>query len=144
MRGLPIPSEETVRRAARRSAPAVRVQVARVDALLADGRAFIAGSAVTVGDFAVYHALWFITARSDRLLHELKLEDDTIVFFTGDNGGQDRFRSGKHPRGFFGPNVNPKTGVEFRGGKGNLFEGGLRIPTSFAGPVKSSPGRSAT
>jgi len=72
MRGLPIPSEETVRRAARRSAPAVRVQVARVDALLADGRAFIAGPAVTVGDFAIYHALWFITARSDRLVHELK------------------------------------------------------------------------
>ena len=62
------------------------------------------------------------------LLRELNLEKDTIVFFTGDNGGQDRFRSKKSPRGFFGPNVNPKTGVEFRGGKGNLFEGGLRIP----------------
>ncbi|HAU47484.1 MAG TPA: N-acetylgalactosamine 6-sulfate sulfatase (GALNS), partial [Planctomycetaceae bacterium] len=31
-------------------------------------------------------------------------------------------------RGFFGPNVNPETGVEFRGGKGNLYEGGLKIP----------------
>ena len=46
------------------------------------------------------------------LLRELKLEKDTIVFFTGDNGGQDRFRSQKKPRGFFGPNVNPKTGEE--------------------------------
>ena len=27
------------------------------------------------------------------LLRELKLEKDTIVFFTGDNGGQDRFRA---------------------------------------------------
>ena len=62
------------------------------------------------------------------LLKELDLEDNTIVFFTGDNGGQDRFKSKKHPRGFFGPNVNPKTGVAFRGGKGNLYEGGLRIP----------------
>ena len=26
------------------------------------------------------------------LLRELDLEDNTIVFFTGDNGGQDRFR----------------------------------------------------
>ncbi|MEO0447000.1 MAG: family 16 glycoside hydrolase, partial [Verrucomicrobiota bacterium] len=27
-----------------------------------------------------------------------------------------------------GPNVDPKTGTEFRGGKGNLYEGGLKIP----------------
>ncbi|MCA9079264.1 MAG: sulfatase-like hydrolase/transferase [Planctomycetaceae bacterium] len=62
------------------------------------------------------------------LLRELELEDRTLVFFTGDNGGQDRFKSAMHPRGYFGPNVNPHTGVEFRGGKGNLYEGGLRIP----------------
>ncbi len=62
------------------------------------------------------------------LLEELKLTDNTIVFFTGDNGGQDRFRSGDHPRGFFSPNKDPETGVEFRGGKGSLDEGGLRIP----------------
>ncbi len=62
------------------------------------------------------------------LLAELGLTENTIVFFTGDNGGQDRFRSGDRPRGFFGPNKNPHTGVEFRGGKGNLYEGGLRIP----------------
>ena len=62
------------------------------------------------------------------LLRELGLEENTVVFFTGDNGGQDRFKSKEHPRGFFGPNVNPETGVEFRGGKGNLYEGGLKIP----------------
>ncbi len=72
MRGLPVPDEETVRRAARRNAPAVRVQIARVDELLSDGRDWIAGPVVTVGDFAVYHALWFITARSRRLAHELE------------------------------------------------------------------------
>ena len=62
------------------------------------------------------------------LLAELELEDDTLVVFCGDNGGQDRFRSNAHPRGFYGPNVDPRSGVEFRGGKGNLYEGGLRIP----------------
>ncbi len=62
------------------------------------------------------------------LLEELKLTDNTIVFFTGDNGGQDRFRNGDHPRGFFSPNKDPRSGVEFRGGKGSLYEGGLRIP----------------
>ena len=74
------------------------------------------------------------------LLKELGLEDNTIVFFTGDNGGQDRFRSTEHRRGYFGPNVDPKTGVEFRGGKGNLYEGGLRIPfiVRWPGRIKAS------
>ncbi|NCF86278.1 MAG: sulfatase-like hydrolase/transferase [Verrucomicrobiaceae bacterium] len=75
------------------------------------------------------------------LLKELRLEDNTIVFFTGDNGGQDRFQSKERPRGFFGPNKDPKTGVEFRGGKGNLYEGGLKIPFLVRWPGKVQPGR---
>lgn len=75
------------------------------------------------------------------LLEELGLEENTILFFTGDNGGQDRFSSKKHPRGFFGPNVDPKTGTEFRGGKGSLYEGGLRIPYLARWPGKIKPNR---
>jgi arylsulfatase A-like enzyme len=62
------------------------------------------------------------------LLEELGLADNTLVMFAGDNGGNDYFRDAGHPRGFHGPNVNPRTGVAFRGHKGNLYEGGLRIP----------------
>jgi len=74
------------------------------------------------------------------LLRELGLEDNTLVFFTGDNGGQDRFRSKERPRGFFGPNVDPKTGVDFRAGKGSLYEGGLRIPAFARWPGRIQAG----
>lgn len=71
MRGLAVPSDETVRRAAKRNAPAVRVQIRWIEDLLSDGRDWIVGSVVTAADLAIYHALWFLTARTDRLGFEL-------------------------------------------------------------------------
>lgn len=71
MRGLPPPDAETVRRAAARNAPLVRVQIPRIEAMLSDGRPWIARAAPTMADLAVYHALWFFTARSPLLAHEL-------------------------------------------------------------------------
>ncbi len=76
-----------------------------------------------------------------KLLAELGLEEDTIIFFSGDNGGMDYFRDKNHPRGFHAPNVNPRTGVAFRGQKGNLYEGGLRIPMIVCWPGRIRPGR---
>ncbi len=62
------------------------------------------------------------------LLKELGIDDNTVFFLSGDNGGQEYFRSEDRPHGFFAPNLNPHTGARFRGGKGRLYEGGLKIP----------------
>jgi len=71
MRGLPIPDDATVKRAAARNAPLVRVLIGQVEDYFLDGRRWIAGNDVTVADFACYHALWFVTGRTNRLANEL-------------------------------------------------------------------------
>jgi len=75
------------------------------------------------------------------LLKELKLDKKTLVVFCGDNGGNNYFSSKEHPRGVHSANKDPKTGVEFRGGKGNMYEGGLRIPALAYWPGKIKPGQ---
>ncbi len=52
------------------------------------------------------------------LLKELGLDDNTIVFFTSDNGSAERLRKDDYFNGT-GP---------FRGSKQNLYEGGIRVP----------------
>lgn len=62
------------------------------------------------------------------LLTELEIDENTILFLSGDNGGQAYFKNDHYPHGFFAPNLNPRTGERFRGGKGDFYEGGLRVP----------------
>lgn len=72
MRGLPMPSRESVAFAAKRSAPLVRLQLAWIEELLSDHRAFVCGIEPSIADFSIYHAIWFLTDRSDRLAFELE------------------------------------------------------------------------
>lgn len=62
------------------------------------------------------------------LLKELKLDENTLVCFSGDNGANDYFVTPEHPRGVHSGNKHPATGLEYRGKKGMLYEGGLRVP----------------
>jgi glutathione S-transferase len=71
MRGLPPPSAQAMAQAASRNGPLVRVQLPVIEDMLADGRQWILGSDTSTADFSIYHALWFITARTQRLAHEM-------------------------------------------------------------------------
>jgi arylsulfatase len=67
------------------------------------------------------------------LLKELKLEDDTIVLFSSDNGPAAQGYAGTDSN-FFG------SAGAFRGYKGDVYEGGLRVPliVRWPGKIKAS------
>jgi|GEM_PF-162353 arylsulfatase A-like enzyme/phosphodiesterase/alkaline phosphatase D-like protein len=58
-------------------------------------------------------------------LRQLGLDENTLVIFTSDNGGQNRHGAINEP---------------LRGGKGSTFEGGMRVPTIAWWPGKIPPG----
>ncbi|WP_207905040.1 sulfatase-like hydrolase/transferase [Novosphingobium sp. PhB165] len=64
--------------------------------------------------------------RISDVLRELKLDENTIVIVTSDNGGD------------FEGNVG-----NLRGRKGDTFEGGMRVPTFIAWPGHIAPGSSS-
>ncbi|HET9229413.1 MAG TPA: sulfatase-like hydrolase/transferase [Thermoanaerobaculia bacterium] len=68
-----------------------------------------------------------ILGRLIRALYETGQADDTFVFFTSDNGPEDEIP----PHGF----------TPFRGGKGDTWEGGVRVPGIAWWPGIVEPGR---
>ena len=55
-------------------------------------------------------------------LRKMKVEEDTLVWFTSDNGGL--------------PKINPTTTGGLRDFKGSLYEGGIRVPAIIEWPKK--------
>ena len=72
MRGRTPPTADAMKRAAARNAPLVRTQLPVVEQMLASGGPWIMGKVTTIADFSIYHALWFITGRTERLAFELE------------------------------------------------------------------------
>lgn len=66
------------------------------------------------------------------LLENLEIDDNTIVFFSSDNGPH---QEGRHSMEFFDSNG------EKRGMKRDLYEGGVRVPLIARWPAKIAPGR---
>ena len=64
-----------------------------------------------------------------------------MVFLSGDNGGEDRFADKQHPRGLFSGNRDPNSSLEFRGGKGNPYEGSFRVSFAVTWPGHIAPGQ---
>ncbi|WP_052188273.1 sulfatase [Cellulophaga sp. Hel_I_12] len=64
-------------------------------------------------------------------LKDLQLEDETIIIFTSDNGGNM----------YDGPdNTNPTNNYPLRAGKGNNYEGGVRVPLIIKVPGVTKEG----
>ena len=60
-----------------------------------------------------------------KLIKELGIAEQTIIWFTSDNGGL--------------PKITPETVGGLRGFKGSLYEGGLRVPAIIEWPSHISP-----
>src|SRR5205814_3892397 len=69
------------------------------------------------------------------LLDELKLADNTLVIFSSDNGGV-----GGYERAGVREGKDVTDNAPLRGGKGMLYEGGVRVPYIFRWPRKIKPG----
>lgn len=74
-------------------------------------------------------------------LERLGLDDDTIVVFTSDNGGNQYDTIYGDVPGSPREGVPPTRNLPHRGGKGTIWEGGVRVPLAVVWPDAIADGR---
>jgi arylsulfatase A-like enzyme len=78
------------------------------------------------------------------LLKELKIDDNTIIFFSSDNGNPGQYDA-VYPRDANTPTINQFFANQSptRGGKGNTYDGAFHIPALARWPKQIAPGQTS-
>jgi arylsulfatase A-like enzyme len=72
-----------------------------------------------------------------KALEKKGMRDNTLIFFTSDNGGIKTMKS--HAPGGKPAKEPPASNGEFRDGKASLYEGGVRLPAFYNWPARLKP-----